>query len=279
MKKVFKGFLVSVLVASLFSTQASARTLTSSDVWMKVNDSNYTCAEGMCIDDKDNVYVAKLMKITGNSVTIYKYNKNKTLVKSAVFSASIMGHANDMTYCSRNEKIYIATCSDSDYSVIEIDKNLKIINKYKASKFSKLGGRATGIAYSAKNDLFFLKRGDNVCAYEISHTAINFVSDTTISKGKYTSYVYQGIAVDDKYMYVPLSSQDSINSVIKVFNIKKNNGKYEFTNHQLLSHNDPSMAYFEIESIDFGSDNYMKFMINGGYSMNDSYDQIYRISK
>ena len=281
MKKYITGILFVFVLSMINSINVSAEIQKNASLWFPVNYSGtYTSAQGMCIDDDRNIYIAKLNNY--NNVILYKITKDGKKEKEELYSYSVLGHANDMTYCPENGHIYIATCDDAvEYSVIELNQSLEIVNKYKPSNFPKMKTTASGIAYEPEYNVFYLKYWKKIYIYTCDFKTGKFTYEDTVKldEGSYSGYTRQGVSANNGLVFMPLFNLQGSreNSVIRVYEIiKKSNGKFSANYLDTYQIDISSRGYFEIESIDF-INNVMIFMTNGSKKGKGSYDEIYRV--
>lgn len=281
MNKYIIGILFAFLLSIMNSINVFAETQKNGSLWIPVNYSNtYTSAQGMCIDDERNVYIAKQNNY--NDVILYKITKDGEKEKEEIFSYFEMGHANDMTFCSENGHIYIAICDVAiEYSVIEIDQSLEIVKKYKISDFPKMKTTSSGIAYEPEYNVFYLKYGKKIYIYRCDFETGKFIYEDTIklNEGNYSGYTRQGLSANSGLVFIPLyNSKGGMEySIVRVYEIiKKNNGKFSVNYLDTYQFDNSSRGYFEIESIDF-INHVMFIMTNGSKKGKSSYDEIYMI--
>lgn len=298
MKNKIMGIVIAVVFVILSSTKVSAKNInvTGSDLWTTVNyePGVYTNAQGMCMDDK-YVYVARLNN-SNDSTKIYKIEKStgkKVAERAYKDLENGLGHANDMTYCPDNNRIYVAawggTCK---YSVVEIKpSDLSITKRYTTSQFQNMTARASGIAYDSINKVFYIKNGDKIFVYGYDKNGKTIQSSQCIDQfgldyGSYSNYTKQGIEAYDGLLFTPLWNE-SVNkqkSVVRIYDIKKTKQndkvKYNASYRRTDTYCNKNRDKFEMESIAFSSKGKMYFMTNGSTKSKpkNSYDEVFKVS-
>lgn len=276
---VKRGIAIGMAAASVFlgttSIPTSASTTTSKGLvinqWKNIDDSTYTSTQGMCMDDKNNVYVAKINN-KNLQVQIYKITSKGTKSK-VIHKYTKLGHANDMTYCSANGYIYVATGGDDkikpSYDVIAFDPSRKdsdgsyaIVGRYKVPQFSNA---PSGITYDSKYNVFYIKKGKKVYVGNFKNGKFNSSCNQTLNYGSYDNYTNQGITAYNGKIYVPLWNGAGKN-VIRTYKVtKKSDTSYLFESDSVKTYNDNSVKedIYEIEAVDFSKSGQMYFATNG----------------
>lgn len=241
--------------------------------WKNIEDSTYTSTQGMCMDNKDNVYVAKINN-DNLQVQVYKITP-KGKKSKVIHKINRLGHANDMTYCSANGYIYVATGGDDNinpkYDVLAFDPSkkdsdgsYKIVGKYKVPQFSKA---PSGISYDAKYNVFYIKKGRTVHVGNFKKGKFESSYHTTLDYASHNKYINQGITANDGKIYIPLWNGSGKN-VIRAYKVtKKNDKSYVFKKDTVTSYNDSSFKadLYEIEGVDFSQSGQMHIATNGNY--------------
>ena len=245
-----------------------------------VKDS-YTNQSGFCTDNEGNFYIARTRN-SDNTVRLFKCYKdnNKWQIKklngwqvktNQIFN---IGHANDMTYCNRDGKIYVCIKGGNNTSEEPV---IGVINKEGKCKdvYTKdqLKCSPSGIAYDEINEVFYLTRKSNG-QYIVSVLDINGKTITPKNDGKsvvlkldnFVNYEVQGITCRGDYLFVSLwephktvngkthSGEGPNNSLVVSYKIggdKKE--KFTFTRESTIrfDHNTDKKSKFEIEGISF----------------------------
>ena len=112
---------------------------------------------------------------------------------------NVLGHANDMTYCSKDDLLYIAHSSSTSV-VYKVDpKTLNLVDTI------NVGPAIWGIAYDEIDDVFIL---GNVGAAYLSVYTYNFDFMYRIKMANaFSGMVRQGLDCDDNYIYVALDNE------------------------------------------------------------------------
>lgn len=269
-KLLIMGLAICMTATVFYKTEVAAATLKPTR-WNSIANSSYTSTQGMCMDDKGNVYVAQLN--SNSKVAIYKYDKNKKKTK-VIDRVTALGHANDMTYCPKNGYLYVVTGGDKNteqtYDVIAFDTNkkdsngeLKVVGKYMVWQLSSY---ASGIAYSSKYDVFYIKKAETIYVGNFKNGEFDSINSFKLDYGTHDGYVNQGIAAKGENIYIPLwDSNGQKNSVVRVYKVSKNSkGKYSNTYKHSYRYDDNTAVKnsYEMEGVDFYSGK-MYFSTNG----------------
>ena len=258
------GMAISIVFCASLPVTADTLVDVSAELikWKDISGYN---VQGMCMDNKNNVYVAKLNK---TQVQIYKIT-SKGQMSKVIQMNDLLGHANDMTYCPTNGYIYVATGGDANikpaYGVIAFDpaQNYKIVGKYKASIDSKA---PSGIAYDSKNKVFFLKKGQKVHIGNFENGKFKSYYNTKLEYRKHAGYTHQGIATHNGRIYIPLwDEKGQNNSVIREYIVtKKSNTSYsiKFDFAVRYDNNTNKKDKFEMEGLDFSKSGQMFIVTN-----------------
>ena len=138
--------------------------------------------QGGCINGK-NLYHAYLTKNQEYACVV----KKNIATGETIFSENIkMGHANDMTYNSKTNCVYVV--SGSTLYIFDADTL-----EYKGTM--TLGGSASGISYNAHNDTYVGFSGGTISFYDAQGKR---TGGFAMSKKGTTS---QGICTDEDYIY------------------------------------------------------------------------------
>lgn len=272
-KRNFRKFtmqlsLLIMTIIIVFSMPISISASSNIINWADIYERDF-CIQGMCIDNKNNIYYAKLHK-NQIYVEICKVAPNKS--QSVVYHANnTLGHANDMTYCSADGYIYVVTGGGSNkpsYDIIAFDpsKNFKIVGKYKVPEIKNLGG----IAYDSKYKVFYIRQEKKIYVGNFKNGNFNSFCNFTLDFGKNDGYTRQGISTHDGHIFVPLwDKSGQRNSVIRIYDvIKKSNTSYIGIFKSVTRYDDDNNKTntFEIEGVDFSKSGDMFFAINADYS-------------
>ncbi len=268
LKRLLGETVIIMMLVFLCSEQVSAETIIG-ERWRSISSSGST--QGMCMDDDNNKYVAKL---SGNYTTIYKYN-SKTGSGTIVYSGNQLGHANDLTYCPKDGNIYVATGGGDQVGVSQIvainPSKKKIVKKLVVKCFKDNSGKVlapTGITYDCDNEIFFLKKGKKVAygKFKTNNEFDKYGSFTLDYGSVHKDYTNQGLTAYEGQLYVPLWDKNGKkNSVIRVYNIiKKSNKSYsvKYECSDRYDNNANKNSTFEIEGVDFSSSGHMFFATN-----------------
>lgn len=261
-KKVLKrGLAIGMASLIVFSAQAQASAIQLNE-WKRIDNLS---TQGMCMDGNNNVYVAQL---SGLQVEISKITSGGK--KSAVINKTgILGHANDMTYCSADGYIYVATGGGDTaqtYGIVALDpsRNYKVVGKYKTPQFKKT---PAGIAYDSENNVFYVKSGETVRVGNFEKGEFKSICKCTLDYGSNEGYTNQGITAHKGKIYIPLwDKYGQKNSVIRVYNIKKKSKdeySFKFDSVERYDDNNSKKDKFEIEGLDFSTSDQMFFATNG----------------
>lgn len=110
----------------------------------------------------------------------------------------VLGHANDMTYCSKDGYLYVAHSSSTSVVYKLSTSNLAVVDTI------NVGASIWGIEYNATDDIFLL---GNVGSAYISVYTYDFSFMYRIKPANpFSGMVRQGIACDDNYIYVALDN-------------------------------------------------------------------------
>ena len=262
LKKILKrGLAIGMASLIVFSAQAQASAIQLNE-WKRIDNLS---TQGMCMDGNNNVYVAQL---SGLQVKISKITSGGK--KSAVINKTgILGHANDMTYCSADGYIYVATGGGDTaqtYGIVALDPshNYKVVGKYKTPQFKKT---PAGIAYDSENNVFYVKSGETVRVGNFEKGEFKSICKCTLDYGSNEGYTNQGITAHKGKIYIPLwDKSGQKNSVIRVYNIKKKSKdeySFKFDSVERYDDNNSKKDQFEIEGLDFSTSDQMFFATNG----------------
>lgn len=162
---------------------------------LPAEDNTGFASQGFCIARADNTSYAVNCYINGVSGYMSIYNmETGELVRRG--NVGDLGHANSCTYNPRTGHIYVAMAGGSSRAdtVAEVDMDLNLVACHDLGE----GSRPYGIAYS--NDGFYVLMGGGRIGRYTSGFAlvrtVNFASNSPQT-------VYQGLAADDRYLYVP----------------------------------------------------------------------------
>lgn len=279
LKKMLKnGLTLGMASIMVFSIPAYGKTTISQ--WRSLNiSSTYTSTQGMCMDNNNNIFVAKTS--TNNGVQIYKIPTSGSNAKKPIeiiHRKSAFGHANDMTYCSKDKRIYIATSGGGETGSADIISLKKSNGNYVVAEkinYPELSD-ATGIAYDASLDVFFIKKGKNVNICRLINGAFQTRGRFELSYGKHNGYVGQGITAHNGTIFIPLWDESGQrNSVVRKYSVTRH-AETVYTISHLSSarydNNESSNNLFEMEGLDFSTSGKIYFATN-----DDSGDGIYNI--
>lgn len=264
----------------MFSLEASAKTVTSSHRWKKIEEpGGYGPTQGMCRDSSGNIYFAKIMKNGESKVKIYKISaSNKTQKHLITKSSDVFGHANDMTYCPEDGLIYIATGGGDQkakHDIVAIDKKGNVKKEYDYNKM----GTPTGIAYDSKTKMFYIKSGKNIHVAKLQNGKFSKQRSFSLEEGSYSDtgdkgkYSRQGLAVYNGKIYASYwyKNTKTKSAILKFNSSGKKLSAITFKSNSVTK-------LFEIEGLDFNSSGDLFFITNGGTSTSSSYDEVYKIS-
>lgn len=145
--------------------------------------------------DGNFIYRA-LVEDDSKPTKLQKIDLTGTLVQERTID--VLGHANDMCYCSKDGLLYIAHSSSTSI-VYKVDPStLAVVDTI------NVGASIWGIAYSSVDDVFLL---GNVGSAYISVYTYEFNFMYRIKPyNPFSGLVRQGIACDDNYIYVALDN-------------------------------------------------------------------------
>ena len=200
--------------------------------------SRYATVQGSCSDGRYAYFAAQ-----SGSTSLIKYD-TKTFKKVGLSgSMYALGHANDMTYNSKENIIAVANnAPDFDTVTIVDPDTLKIISAV------KLELKIYSIAYSEAEDCYFVGISGT---YDFARLDCDFKLIKKY-KGVNTGYTRQGCECDDNYIYF---SQSGGNNIIVIYD---HSGKYVCT--VSIAHSDEIENIFRV-----GSDYYMTLHYYGNY--------------
>ena len=179
-----KKFMALILAGTMITGSVSyASTVIIPNLYYNLNNkqlwaNTYTTQQGFCTDNEGNYYLARTTHNSNESlesVRILKLDKNKKQkwimdgddIPNKYNQHFKAGHANDMTYCSRDGYIYMCNKGGnnaSDYVITLFDKNGNCHPDqfYRSSEFTSYFNGETfdfkpsGIAYDDHYDVFYL---------------------------------------------------------------------------------------------------------------------------
>lgn len=261
MKLLMSAFAICLGSAFMFSTEASAKTVTlnnnSSFATIKdetVAGTSYTSTQGMCKDTEGNFYYAKH---NGNCVKIYKLDKNGKNRKCIdTDKTGLYGHANDMAYV--NGYLYVATMSNSPNSADVVRLNVNNNEDWVKFNYYDDNKKApSGIAYDKERNIFYLKSGSSVrpVTFKKENNRIQLKGDSIKLKQNET-WTSQGFTYYNNCFYAAYSIDNDKNSIIAKYDLNGNRKSYNTYS------NTSSPAKFEIESLYINSSGNMYFITN-----------------
>ncbi len=194
-------------------------------------DGNHTTGQGST-SDGDNFYFA-IKNTQDSSAKICKYNMSslKTTGKTAAFNG---GHANDLTYNSHSDCLYLARGrSQSNYLTVISCKDLSIVEE------KQIPVGAGAITYNSLIREYAVSQGG------LSLHILNekFELEQSFDREYAADYTAQGMGSDDSFIYFPMSGKRD--NIIVVYDWS---GNYVTT----LTLETPS----ESESLFYASGNY-----------------------
>lgn len=153
----------------------------------------YTCQGGTT--DGNFIYRA-LVKEDNEPTKLQKLTLTGEVVLER--TVDVLGHANDMTYCSKDGLLYIAHSSSTSIVYKVNPTNLTLVDTI------NVGPAIWGISYNETDDLFIL---GNVGASYLSVYSYDFNFMYRIKPGNaFSGMVRQGIACTENYIYVALDN-------------------------------------------------------------------------
>lgn len=145
----------------------------------------------------DGTYIYRAMVSSDDSVTVLqKLDLEGNLISQVALD--ILGHANDMTYCSKDNLLYVAHSSSTSIVYKVNPSTLRVVDTV------NIGRTIWGIDYNTTYDLFVL--GGVGDAY-LSVYTYNFKFMYRIkTENAFTGLVRQGITCNDNYICVALDN-------------------------------------------------------------------------
>lgn len=277
-KKVLRNGVALAMASLMLSyTQISAATVTLSKK-INTNNGTYTTQQGMCMDTSDNFYIAK--QNSSKAVKIYKTSLNGSL--TGIFQDnSILGHANDMTYCSKDNCIYIATGGGNENptsDIISIKNSNGSYKKQKSYSYNKFDD-VSGIAYDETLDVFYLKKGKKVNICKLINGSFQTRASISLDYGAHEDYTGQGISAYDGKIFVPLWDKNGQNnSVVRRYRVTKHAEtvySISYLSATRYDNDTSSNKMFEVEGMDFSTSGKKYFATNGETNSGGQNDGIY----
>ncbi|MGN0485143.1 MAG: hypothetical protein ACI4HI_16490 [Lachnospiraceae bacterium] len=253
----------------LFITPVQAQTV-KAKVWKKVSTEKASSTQGMCMDQKKNVYISIVH--ADQSVGIYKLDSHKKRHLVA-YEKHAFGHANDMTYNPKTGYIYVVTGGNSaqsghSYDILALDPskknrkgNYRVVEKY---RMLDIAGWISGIAYDETKDLFYIKQANKIYVVSLKKGKYHIKGKFKIAYGVNTKnrYVTQGITVHNGKIYLPFWDMKQKNSsIVRKYRVrKKRNGTYKATYEKTVRYR--HSGKMEMEGIGFTREGKVFFNAN-----------------
>lgn len=145
----------------------------------------------------DGTFIYRCMVASDEQPTkIQKIDLEGTLILEATID--VLGHANDMTYCSKDKTLYVAHSSSTSVVYKVNPETLRIVDTI------NVGPTIWGIDYNATDDLFVL---GNVGGAYLSVYTYDFKFMYRIKMDNaFSGFVRQGITTTDNYIFVALDN-------------------------------------------------------------------------
>lgn len=179
--------------AGAFDSRYTELLLDNSGILRDEDTYEYTCQGGTT----DGTYIYRALVKEDNEPTKLQKIDAKTGEIVLERTADILGHANDMCYCSKDNLLYIAHSSSTSV-VYKVNTDLELVDTI------NIGPAIWGIAYNETDDLFVL---GNVGAAYLSVYTYDFKFMYRIKPtNAFSGMVRQGIACTDNYIYVALDN-------------------------------------------------------------------------
>lgn len=185
---------------------------------VNVGGERFYTMQGMA-SDGEYLYFALLAQKTAGMTEeerpgiVVKYSTDPFKLVTYSKQSELLGHANDMAYDFVAGNMIIATMTEND-AILRFDTSgMKVV---KEDKIPNFGAKVWAIS-SQSNGNFLVFKGSTLC-----HTDNHFTKLRTFNRTDSTEeYSGQGLGMDDKYAYVPMSSNPRGHNTIVVYDFLK----------------------------------------------------------
>lgn len=167
----------------------------STELFRIKGDSTYYIAQGACSDGTHVYGILRNIDDTGAVIRKVRLSDGGHVATSAVIN---LGHGNDMTYDSKNNRLVIA-------HGISQGKILTLVNAEDLSFIEDINieAGAGAITYNEKRDCYAISQGGK----SIHFLDSDFKLIKSLTRTAPAEYVAQGMGSDDKYLYFPMSNK------------------------------------------------------------------------
>ena len=162
----------------------------------------YVVAQGCCSDGE---YVYGVIRKSDDSGAIIRKHKLSDGSYVATSEELFLGHGNDLTYDSKNDRIVCARGQSLGDVLIFIDPHTLTI-----TGSVELDTKAGAITYNEKTDCYAISRGGKTL--DILNSDFEIIA--SYQRTDQTGYTAQGMGSDDHYLYFPMSFKDRKNIVV-----------------------------------------------------------------
>ena len=208
-------------------------TTDSKELFRIKGDKVYCKAQGACTD---GTYVYGILRDTYDTGAYIKKCRLDTGELVATSAIIPLGHGNDMTYDSKNNRLVVAhgTTQGKILTLVNAD-DLSFIEKI------NLEVGAGAITYNEKRDCYAISQGGKTLHFLDS----NFNLIRSLTRTLNEEYVAQGMGCDDNYIYFPMSNQWTsqrpfLDNILEVYDW---DGNYITTVHVPLAMESESMFW------------------------------------
>ena len=202
--KASNGLLVNGMAdfSILASTKGYTLSLKSKKIAILAKTSEFNLSQGCC---SDGVYIYGAIRNSDETGVIIRKHKLSDGSYVATSKVLFLGHGNDLTYDSKNNRIVCARGGTLGNELIFIDPNTLTITGSVA-----IDTYAGAITYNEKYDCYAISRGGKTL--EILNSDFEIIK--TYTRTDKTGYTAQGMGSDDNYIYFPMSYQDKKNVIV-----------------------------------------------------------------
>ena len=186
----------------LASTKGYTLSVKSTKLAVLAKTSEFTIAQGCCSDGEYVYGVIRNSDDSGAIIRKHKLSDGSYVATSAVLN---LGHGNDLTYDSKNNRIVVARGQSLGNGLLFVDPDtLTVTGSVTIDTY------AGAITYNEKYDCYAISRGGKTL--EILNS--NFEVIKSYTRTDSTGYTAQGMGSDDNYIYFPMSYQDKKNVIV-----------------------------------------------------------------
>lgn len=176
--------------------------------------------QGACTDGEYIYYVYYSSNI------IKKYNIKTGDVTSVSYSSGLYGHANDMTYNPKTDRIYLTVMDDAAHIAVINPSTLEQVEQFVLYDGDGSPQPCHGIAYDRVHDLYIVANATTIEGtygqrYTVYDNGFNYVK--TIIMPNPETYTIQGIETDGYLIYRALWDSDNDINYVKAYDF---NGSY-----------------------------------------------------